>query len=222
MFRDQQETMYVLTSLVTTIIVSTMMHQTASNGPNPKSLQEEIRKRSPFEAPEQEAYLSVMRTASVLDAEFERFFKGYGLSIATFNVLRILRGAGEQGRMCHEIRDHMVAQVPDITRLVDRLEAAELAERCRCEKDRRVVHCRITAKGLELLGTIDQSLMGVHRAQMGHMSTEELMQLSKLLFKARHPPRPLDHHQESPHEERGGRRPHAAAELSQPLSGESL
>jgi DNA-binding MarR family transcriptional regulator len=159
--------------------------------PTPNSLHEEIKRRKPFEVIEQEVYLSVMRTASVLDADFERFYRGFGLSIATFNVLRILRGAGEQGRMCHEIREHMVARVPDVTRLVDRLEAAGFAERNRSSNDRRVVYCKITRKGLELLASMDQAVLERHREQLGHMSKDELQQLSALLLKARQSPRLL-------------------------------
>lgn len=159
---------------------------------NPASLQGEIKRRKPFEVIEQEAYLSVMRTASVLDADFERFYRGFGLSIATFNALRILRGAGEQGRMCHEIREHMVARVPDITRLVDRLEAAGLAERCRSSSDRRVVYCKITPKGIELLASMDAKVLERHREQLGHMSKDELQQMCALLLKARQSPRLLE------------------------------
>jgi DNA-binding MarR family transcriptional regulator len=160
--------------------------------PAPGSLQEEIKRRKPFEVIEQETYLSVMRTASVLDADFERFYRGFGLSIATFNVLRILRGAGEQGRMCHEIREHMVARVPDITRFVDRLEAAGLAERSRSSNDRRVVYCKITRKGLELLASMDAKVLERHREQLGHLSKEELQQLCALLLRARQSPRVLE------------------------------
>ena len=75
-----------------------------------------------FDTPEQEAYLGIVRTYSILITPFERLFKHHGLSQGTYNALRILRGAGESGRMCHEIGKHLVAQVPDVTRLIDRLE----------------------------------------------------------------------------------------------------
>jgi DNA-binding MarR family transcriptional regulator len=159
---------------------------------SPSSLQEELHKKHPFEVREQEAYLSLKRTSSMLDADFERFYRAYGLSIATYNALRILRGAGERGRMCHEIRDHMVAQVPDITRLVDRLEEAGLATRARCNSDRRVVYCHITPKGLDLLAQLDEPVKERHRCQLSHLSHEELESLIRLLLKARHPPIPVD------------------------------
>lgn len=154
-------------------------------------LQAEIRKVRAFESLEQEAVLNVMRTHSLFEAESERFFRRWGLSGATYNVLRILRGAAMQGldgRPCHEIGEHMVSMVPDVTRLVDRLEKTGLVERTRCGKDRRVVYVRLTAPGSELLGKIDAPLMEFHKKQLGHMSRENLTRMNELLVEARTKP----------------------------------
>lgn len=149
------------------------------------SLAKEIYKAAPFESPEQEAFLSVVRTASVLEGDFERPFKPVGLSGPTYNVLRILRAAGAEGRACHEVSSHMVARVPDVTRLLDRLEKMGLAERSRCSADRRVVTARITAAGLVLLAKLDAPVTAMHKAQLGHMAAKELKMLCELLAKAR-------------------------------------
>jgi DNA-binding MarR family transcriptional regulator len=169
-----------------------MMHEESSRGDQPlrgtrgvKSLQEELHKKEPFALPSQEAYLSIVRTESLLGADFERFFRQFGLSQATFNALRILRGAGDKGRMCHEITKHLVTPVPDVTRLVDRLEKAGLAERHRSDEDRRVIYVRITQLGLERLSEMDQKVLEKHREQLGHMSEGELRMLNDLLAKAR-------------------------------------
>lgn len=151
------------------------------------SLQDEIFKRRPFDSPEQEAFLNVLRTQAQLVGDVDVVLKPAGLSIATYNVLRILRGAGVAGRMCHEISEHMVTRVPDVTRLVDRLEKSELAIRERCSKDRRVVHVRITDKGEALLRQLDAPVMQVHAEHLGHLTSQELGQLSSLLVKARFP-----------------------------------
>lgn len=157
------------------------------------SLQHELRKRRPFDLPEQEAYLSILRTAALLSADFERLFKKHGLSQATFNALRILRGAGHDGRCCREIGEHLVAQVPDVTRLVDRLARAALVERFQLERDRRVVYVRITKKGLDVLAKLDRPLLDLHRAQLHHMGKKDLAALNRLLYLARHPdPRPAE------------------------------
>lgn len=151
------------------------------------SLQTEIGKKNPFAIPEQEAYLNVVRTATQLAGEFERLFKKYGLSCAAYNALRILRGGGAEGRTCNDIGGDLVAQVPDVTRLVDRLERAGLAERCRCQTDRRVVYVKITKKGLKVLAKIDSPLLDLHRQQLAHLGPKKLGDLNRLLVLARHP-----------------------------------
>lgn len=151
------------------------------------SLQHEIFKKRPFDCPEQEAFLNLMRTQAQLASDLEAVLKESGLSSATYNMLRILRGAGAAGRMCHEIGEHMVARVPDVTRLVDRLEKSGLASRERCTKDRRVVHVKITPGGVELLERLDAPVLRGHVDQLGHMTREELVLLNELLVKARHP-----------------------------------
>ena len=55
--------------------------------------------------------------------------KPSGLSATQYNVLRILRGAGEAGLACREIGERMIDHDPDITRLLDRLEARGLIAR---------------------------------------------------------------------------------------------
>src|SRR5437867_12720314 len=106
-------------------------------------LKDEIKKKKPFDNPAEEAYLNLLRTTTMLAADFERLFKQAGLSEPQYNVLRILRGAGGGGTglglPCLEIASRMITRVPDITRLVDRLEAAGLVERSRTSEDRRVV-----------------------------------------------------------------------------------
>jgi DNA-binding MarR family transcriptional regulator len=159
-------------------------------------LKEEIKKRKPFDYPSEEAYLNLLRTHSVVQAEVEEVFKAFGISEPKYNALRILRGAtlnGEydgEGVPCLEIGSRMVARVPDVTRLVDRLEADGLVARHRSEKDRRVVYITITAKALELLASLDAPLSRLHERQARMLSATEWKDLSGLLVKARQ--RPLE------------------------------
>lgn len=149
------------------------------------SLQIELKKKSPFDSPEQEAYLNLLRTTDHLQTEFTKLFNAHGLSGPQYNVLRILRGSGGEGVPCLEIAGQMITRMPDITRLVDRLEAANLVERSRTESDRRVVLVRITPAGNELLAQLDQPVRDMHRHVMSNLSEIELNELSRLLTKAR-------------------------------------
>lgn len=151
------------------------------------SLRAEIHKQQPFDTPAQEAFLNLVRTSSVLDVPFERLLRNHGLSSATYNVLRILRGSGATGRVCNEIGQHLVARVPDVTRLIDRLEKQGYAKRTRGDSDRRLVRVVITPNGLEILGRLDAPVLAEHQRQMAHMTEDELRTLSLLLSKARAP-----------------------------------
>src|SRR5690554_2208580 len=113
-------------------------------------LQRELRKQQPFESLEHEVSLNLMRSEDFLQAPFAELFRQFGISGPQYNVLRILRGHG-RALPSLEIAAQMVTRVPDITRLVDRLEAAGLVERHRTPEDRRVVLVQITQKGLDLL-----------------------------------------------------------------------
>lgn len=158
--------------------------QSPESGPA-SALARELKKKQDFELAEEEAFLNILRTANELAGPFDALFKETGLSEATYNVLRILRGAGERGRMCGEISEHMVARVPDVTRLVDRLEKSGLVERRRCAEDRRAVYVVITELGLLLAAKLDGPVRRLHQSQLSHMSKTDLGTLNRLLVKAR-------------------------------------
>ena len=147
-------------------------------------LQQELKKRRPFESPEQEANLNIARTADRFGICFARLFREYGLTPSQYNVLRILRGEGKPLPIL-EVADRMLAVVPGITGLIDRLEAMELLARQRSTDDRRVVFVAITPRGLDLLGQLDGPEAALHRRLIGHLSPAELRELSRLLEKAR-------------------------------------
>ncbi|MBI1189997.1 MAG: MarR family transcriptional regulator [Tepidisphaera sp.] len=131
--------------------------------------------------------LNLMRTGAMLAGDFAALFKSRGLSEAAYNTLRVLRGAGDTGRPCHEIGEHLVARVPDVTRMVDRLEAAGLVTRERSARDRRVVNVRLTPKGLQVVTELDAPVVQLHQRQLGHLTRAELVELNRLLVKARRP-----------------------------------
>ncbi|WP_231741020.1 MarR family winged helix-turn-helix transcriptional regulator [Thalassoglobus neptunius] len=147
-------------------------------------LQSELKKRNPFDLPEQEAMLNLLRTNDQFENRFGRLFRKFGLTSSQYNVLRILRGEGEP-MPCLEVANRMIQVVPAITGLIDRLEKAELVTRCRCENDRRVVYISLTEKAEKLLEQMDEPVMELHRTLLGHMSKKELTELTRLLEKCR-------------------------------------
>ncbi len=95
-----------------------------------------------------------------------RIVEPHGITLQQFNVLRILRGAGDEGLPTLEVADRMIEQTPGVTRLLDRMEAKELVRRQRCPKDRRQHLCWITAKGLALLEKIDPLTSKAHEESL--------------------------------------------------------
>jgi DNA-binding MarR family transcriptional regulator len=148
-------------------------------------LAKEIRQTKPFTSTAEEAILNIQRTASVLAQAVAESLKPHGLSETQYNALRILRGAGPKGLACQEIAERMITRDPDITRLLDRLEARTLIERARSVNDRRVVVTRITAEGLRILAAIDSEAKDLPKKVLGHLGEKRLRILIGLLERAR-------------------------------------
>ena len=162
------------------------------HGPSDSALAKEIKQGKPFESPEVEAHLNLVRTCDQLEGNVARFLKQHGISTPQYNVLRILRGAEPEGLPSLAVADRMVTRVPDVTRLLDRLAAKGLVERTRSTTDGRVVLARITADGLAFLAGLDRPLREYHHRQLGHMRKDELVQLIGLLEKLRAGPSDSD------------------------------
>lgn len=144
-------------------------------------LQAEIKQGKPFASLEEEAFLNLLRTADVLTQGLEMVLKAYGLSPTQYNVLRILRGSGPGGRSCREVAERMLTRDPDITRLLDRLEARGLVTRTRERRDRRVITTRVSKPGLALLARLDGPAAAWHRERLGRLGAKRLRALIELL-----------------------------------------
>ncbi len=153
-----------------------------------KTLRDELKMTRPFKSLEEEAILSIARTAALLEHAGAEALKPFDLTITQYNVLRILRGAGDAGLCRNEVGERLVTQVPDVTRLLDRMETSGLINRRRNGDDRRFVATYITDKGLKLLEKIDRELPAIHARQLGHLSQKRLRELIDLLEEVRSAP----------------------------------
>jgi DNA-binding MarR family transcriptional regulator len=148
-------------------------------------LQDEIKQTKPFGSLEDEAFLNVLRTAEAFLWREAEFLKPYEITLSQYNVLRILRGAEPAGLICREISERMIARDPDVTKLLDRLEARGLVRRERQEKDRRVIIARITSEGLDLVKEIDEPVLKMTENLLAHLGERKLKTLIELLEEAR-------------------------------------
>lgn len=127
------------------------------------------------------ALLNIIYTANWITSCQNEFFKPFGISPQQYNILRILRGAGEPLKV-QTIKDRMLERSPNATRLMDKLCAKNYIERLPSEYDRRVVEIAITQQGKDLLDAIPKNL---NKDLLKNLNEEEAAQLSKLLDKMR-------------------------------------
>ena len=149
------------------------------------SVGKEIRQGRPFRSPGQEATIALLRTASVVGRAIARVVEPSGLSLAQYNALRIIRGAGAGGIPTLAVRERMIEEGTTITRLVDKLEAAGLIARERSVPDRRQVICVATAAGRRLLDRLDPLVDAADEEAMEALGARELTAFVGMLDRVR-------------------------------------
>ncbi len=156
------------------------------------SLADELHQRRSFSSVQEEALLSVFVTQDLLHRHLHKMLRRYDLSLAQYNVLRILRGAGEQGLPLMTIARRMIVRYPNVTRLTDRLETNGWIRRERCTHDRRVVRGFVTVGGLDLLTKINGEIDHLVVHLMRGVQPEGLEELIRVLAAVRTPLRSGD------------------------------
>jgi len=143
-----------------------------------RRLREELKQTKPFASVEEEVVVEIQRTAQVVMRWCVEALKPSGLTPQQFNVLRILRGASPNPLSASQICERMVTYDPDLTRLLDRLEAAGMIRKERDAADRRVVNVHVTAVGRETVeratgaarARIAEALRGIGAKRLGELA----------------------------------------------------
>lgn len=148
-------------------------------------LRDELKKRDEFDSIAQEAMLSILRTSDLLENRVARLLRQYELTMAQYNVLRILRGEGKPLPTL-EVAHRMIQIAPAITRLVDNLSQRGLVKKTRSRDDGRVYLVSLTANAKRLLGQIDRPISDLHDALMDGISAAKLRSVITTLEQVRH------------------------------------
>ena len=146
---------------------------------------DECPRAAKFRSPQHEAIFNILRTGTHLKDFLSRSLLPFGLTFEQYNILRIVRGAGEVGIAVHLIRARMTTRVPAMTRMLDKMEAKGLLARRRDTPDRRQIMCRLTESGRGLLNELDARLDAADVAAMQGLPEEEVRSLIGLLKKVR-------------------------------------
>lgn len=133
-------------------------------------------------APDREVpFLALLAASNRCQDGFERLLLQHGLTLPQYNVLRILRGGGPHGLCRHEVGSRLLSRGPDVTRLLDRMEAMRLVVRERSAEDRRLVAAKLTSTGRAKVDALDPLVAAEHRRQQESLSEGELQLLTALL-----------------------------------------
>jgi MarR family multiple gene transcriptional regulator MgrA len=108
----------------------------------------------------------------------------WSLTPQQYNAIRILRFGDADGVRLSELGERLLQRVPDVSRLVDRLERAGLARRKGDPQDGRAVLVELTSKGRRLLEDMDADVMEAHERWYSALAPAEQRQLESLLRKA--------------------------------------
>jgi len=145
------------------------------------SIRDEIRQTKPFASVANEAVVTLLGTADRVRTALAQVVEAHGITLQQYNVLRILRGAGDDGLPTLDIAARMIEKSPGITRLLDRLEARTLVRRVRCPEDRRQVLCYATAAARRLLGDLDEPMAEAARRLLAPLDPARTAELVHLL-----------------------------------------
>ncbi|HEX2201724.1 MAG TPA: hypothetical protein VHG91_00425 [Longimicrobium sp.] len=141
-------------------------------------IQQEIRQSKPMPL-FVEAHLNLQRTATAIRDLVERTTSEVGgIKHTEYNVLRILRGAGEEGLNTEQVRDRLLAADPMLPAVLGNLANRGLIER---HEQRR----RISATGREALAALDARVDAVLAERMGRLGDAELRALVDALERLR-------------------------------------
>lgn len=127
--------------------------------------------------------LGIARTASMLNRYTAALLEPEGISTAQYNVLRILRGAKDDGLPRCEVAGRMISKAPDVTRMIDRLVKQGLVTRCWGTENRRHSIAKVTPEGLAVLAALDPHLAAINKRVTDQIGAEELPQLIGMLNK---------------------------------------
>jgi len=141
------------------------------------------KKQTTFRNNQNKAMVNIMFTHAWMVDHIKSFVKSENITPQQYNILRILRGAGEPLSTL-QLRERMLDKMSDTSRIVERMLSKGLVQKAISEKDKRMVDVVITPQGAELLENLDKRNEELD-AVVNHLSDEELETLNNLLDKLR-------------------------------------
>ena len=147
-------------------------------------IEDAIKQKKPFRTPHHRVIVNLIYTHNWVSDQIKAMLKAFDITQQQYNVLRVLRGAGEP-ISTSVIRDRLLDKMSDTSRMVDRLYQKGLVTRSSCKHDKRLVDVSLSTEGKKLLAEIDKYDDQMDGIVSGNITKEEALQLSELLDKLR-------------------------------------
>lgn len=133
------------------------------------------------------AYFNLLKTGSWIDERVKKALKPFGITHAQLNALHILEENDPQPVSANDIKNKILVNNPDVTRLLDRLVKKELVCRETCPMNRRMIDISLTNKGRELFKNAQASINDVmgnfFQKQITKEDATELRRILHLIMK---------------------------------------
>lgn len=144
---------------------------------------EEAINQKKFRSEQQKAILNLYYTVSWIEKEQKKFFKKHNVTMQQYNVLNILKSVQPEKISTSDIKKRLTDSNPDVSRMVDRLEALKLITKKTNKIDKRLIEVSITPKGLQLVDKLNKNISKLD--EVLKLSSKDAKELNKLLDKAR-------------------------------------
>jgi DNA-binding MarR family transcriptional regulator len=136
-------------------------------------------------SPEARTTVNILFTSRFIEEHSAPLYKEYGITMAHFNILRILRGQKGKPANLSTLQERMIDRSSNTTRLIDKLITKKWVTRRVCPSNRRKIEVYITELGLSTLSEIDRGVERTLNGILANLTQQEMGLLNTLLDKVR-------------------------------------
>ncbi|MBS1516506.1 MAG: MarR family transcriptional regulator [Bacteroidetes bacterium] len=146
-------------------------------------IEEEIKQKR-FDSEYAKLIVNIIFTGNWINLKTSEILKKENLTLQQYNILRILRGQYPAPASVNMLIERMLDKMSNASRIVDKLEVKELAERKINPDDKRFADVLITEKGLNVLKVLDEKIKETEKNIL-HLNKTEVKLINDLLDKLR-------------------------------------
>ncbi|WKK83547.2 MarR family winged helix-turn-helix transcriptional regulator [Marivirga arenosa] len=130
-----------------------------------------------------QTFSTLLSCQQKMSYEISREMKSYGITRQQYEVLKILDENSDDSMNLNKVKSHLRENVPDISRIVQRLVEKKLINRERLSSDKRNSSISINAEGIKALKEIEPVIKDKMDQFFGVLTSDELNELARIISK---------------------------------------